>query len=102
MSRAGTLAADLLEWPDRIALLQQVCDAESIRRKDLVATYIDAHPSDDDAQADVRSHLTVLEHRDAIWLEYRDDHWHVKSTGPGRRILARARHSAGSGKAASS
>ncbi len=94
MSRPGTLAADLIDWPDRIAILQRVCDEKSVRHRDLVSWYIAAHPLDDDARADLRAHLTVMEHRDVVMLTYRADFWCVEWTSDGRSLLARARHAA--------
>ncbi|MDH6284009.1 hypothetical protein [Prescottella agglutinans] len=94
MSRPRTLAADLIAWPDRIAILQQVWDEKSIRCRDLVAWYISAHPSDDDPREDFRSHLTVMEHRRVVALHYRDDCWRVTVTKRGRDLLDRARHAA--------
>lgn len=94
MSRPGTLAADLIDWPDRIAILQRVCDENSVRRRTLGFWYVAAHPSDDDGWTDFRAHLTVLEHRAMVLLRYRDGCWEVTPTRPGRRLLARARHEA--------
>lgn len=95
MSRPGTLAADLIDWPDRIAILQRVCDERSVRLRTLDFWYVATHPSDDDARADFRAHLTVLEHRDMVLLQHRDGCWEVTPTKlPGRRLLARARHAA--------